>query len=348
MTTGDPAALADLTDRLAAAAEAALPKWPLPDGASVRLINVSENITYLVETDRPIAVLRCHRPGYNDRRAIECELAWAEALGRDGGVATPAAIPGRNGNPIQTLTAPGLTDRFAVLFHYIPGAAPDETRTLTPEFERLGEIAARAHLHAMAWKRPEPFRRLTWNVDTILGPAAHWGDWREAPNLSPADAASLEAAEAEIRRRLGAYGAGADRYGLIHADMRLANLIIQDGEPRLIDFDDCGFGWFMYDFAAAISFIEDRADIPELKAAWLKGYRRVRPLPDRDAVEIDTMIMLRRLALLAWIGSHIEAPEPQALAPDFTRVSAGLARRWLAPVRGDLTAVALGGDNLGT
>jgi hypothetical protein len=39
--------------------------------------------------------------------------------------------------------------------------------------------------------------------------------------------------------------------------------------------------------------------------------------------------MLRRLTLLAWIGSHIEAPEPQAMAPDFARVTAELGTTYL-------------------
>ena len=39
--------------------------------------------------------------------------------------------------------------------------------------------------------------------------------------------------------------------------------------------------------------------------------------------------MLRRMALLAWIGSHIEAPEPRALAPGFAETTARLGRDWL-------------------
>ena len=39
-------------------------------------------------------------------------------------------------------------------------------------------------------------------------------------------------------------------------------------------------------------------------------YRSVHPLSEEDEAEIDTFIMLRRMALLAWISSHIEAPEP--------------------------------------
>ena len=111
--------------------------------------------------------------------------------------------------------------------------------------------------------------------------------------------------------------------------MRLANLLVDDAGTRLIDFDDCGFGWLMYDFAAAISFIEDDPRIPEFKAAWLRGYRSERALDAEDEAEIDTFVMLRRMALLAWIGSHIEAPEPQALAPDFAANTAWLGRNWL-------------------
>ncbi|MEM1342620.1 MAG: phosphotransferase, partial [Pseudomonadota bacterium] len=120
-----------------------------------------------------------------------------------------------------------------------------------------------------------------------------------------------------------------DRFGLIHADMRLANILTAQDRPWLIDFDDCGFGWLMYDFAAAISFIEDDPRIPALKAAWLAGYQTQRPLSPADLAEIDTLIMLRRMALLAWIGSHIEAPEPQVLAPGFARTTAHLGQAWL-------------------
>ena len=85
----------------------------------------------------------------------------------------------------------------------------------------------------------------------------------------------------------------------------------------------------MYDFAASISFIENDPRIPDLKKAWLKGYRAVRDLPAADENEIETLIMLRRMALLAWIGSHIDAPEAQALAPGFAASTARLGQLWL-------------------
>jgi Ser/Thr protein kinase RdoA (MazF antagonist) len=226
--------------------------------------------------------------------------------------------------------APLENPRYMVLFEFVEGEQPDEEGDLEGAFEELGEIAARTHEHSRTWQRPTNFERLTWNIDTVFGPDANWGDWRDAPNVTPGIREVLERVEARVRERMKAFGQGADRYGLIHADMRLANLLAGRNRTRLIDFDDCGFGWFLYDFATGISFMEDDPRVPALKRAWVRGYEKVRPLSDAEKAEIDTFVMLRRMALLAWIGSHIEAPEPQEMAPHFARVTAELGAEWLA------------------
>ena len=68
---------------------------------------------------------------------------------------------------------------------------------------------------------------------------------------------------------------GPDRFGLVHADMRLANLLV-DGDERAscLDFDDCGWGWYLYDLGAALSFVEDSPLVPELVDAWVRGTGR--------------------------------------------------------------------------
>ena len=87
--------------------------------------------------------------------------------------------------------------------------------------------------------------------------------------------------DAVLRRRLEAFGRGPERFGLVHADIRLANLLVDGDHVRVIDFDDCGFSWFMYDFATTVSFIEDHPQVPELKDAWVDGYRSLAPLGRR-------------------------------------------------------------------
>lgn len=323
--------LAELLTHLEGLVADVLTLWDLPKGARAKLINVAENCTYLVEADGGFkAVLRVHREAYHSRRAIACELAWLDALHQDAVIEVPGYFLGRNGEAIQEARAPGLTNsRYLVLFHFVEGQAPDETGDMTGGFETLGAIAARCHDHVLKWQKPEPFERLTWDVEAVFGNVPTWGNWRDAPEVDANARAILERVETKVRARLHAFGKAPERYNLIHADMRLANLLVDGDNTRVIDFDDCGMGWFMYDFAAAISFIEDDPRIPDLKAAWLRGYRQIRPLSAEDEAEIDTLIMLRRMALLAWIGSHIEAPEPQALAPGFAATTARLGAAYL-------------------
>ncbi len=318
-------------ERLDVLANQSLHLWGLPEDVKARLINVSENATFLVEApDGYKSILRIHRENYHTRNAIMCEHAWSEALNEAGAVRTPEILKGRDGSTIQTCSVEGLPgERHLVMFEFVEGHEPDQESDLVAPFEELGEIAARTHNHSVSWSRPENFERLVWDLDTVFGPDATWGDWRDAPNVTTEIKEILERLQSVVVHRLESFGKGSGRFGLIHADMRLANLIINDGSTRLIDFDDCGLGWFMYDFAAGISFMEDHPQVPALKEAWVRGYRKFRELSDDDEREIDTFVMMRRMALLAWIGSHIEVDEARGLAPKFAPVTAELAEEFL-------------------
>ena len=323
--------LGELLEHLLGLANASLSFWGLPDDATARLINVSENATYLVEAPGGHkSILRVHRENYHTRRAIECELAWLDALSAESIVTTPGYYTGKNGSVIQEARADGLADpRFLVLFKFVEGEAPDESGDMSAGYENLGAIAAKCHLHAISWDKPEPFERLIWDVDAVFGASPTWGNWRDAPEVTEDVCDVLERVETTIRERLAAYGKSPERYNLIHADMRLANLLVDDNGTRLIDFDDCGFGWFGYDFAAAISFIELDPIIPALKEAWIEGYRTVAPFSASDAAMLDSFVMLRRLLLTAWIASHPETPTAQEMGTGFTAGTLQMAQDYL-------------------
>ena len=128
---------------------------------------------------------------------------------------------------------------------------------------------------------------------------------------------------------LAAYGKGADRFGLIHCDLRLANLLIDGKAVKVIDFDDCGFGWYMYDAATPVSFYEHEPQVPGLIESWKKGYRRVIDLSKEDEAEIPTFVMLRRLLLVAWIGSHHETDLAKSMGLPYTEGTIGLCEAYL-------------------
>ena len=313
-------------ERLAAQA---LPLWNL-DGAVLRLLNHSENTMFLVSPSgrtRPY-VLRVHRTGYHNHNGVRSELAWTNALEVEAGIKAPQAVAGKDGELIQVMHSNLSEPRMCVLFEFIDGAEPDHGR-LIELFKQLGEVTARMQAHGKGWPRPTYFERPTWDFEHCLGSAAYWGSWRDGPNVDGTGQKVLARAVNLIERRLRRFGKSPDRYGLVHADIRLANLLVHGGEIRVIDFDDCGDGWFLYDAATAVSFIEDRTDIDELTAAWLEGYRRAGAIAAADEKELWTFIMMRRLGLLAWLGSHPETVTAQELAAHYGPRSVDLAEGYL-------------------
>lgn len=305
--------------------------YRLPAGLSVRLINLSENATYAVEApDGQKWALRIHRGGYHSRAAIASELAWLQDLRARQVVITPAPVPGRDGEIIQVVGHPRVTDpRHIVLSHWEAGAEPGIDADLDRPFEVLGEATARMHRHTRDWQRPSWFTRPAWNFATSLGDQPHWGRWRDGIGVDGEKGALFGRTAQVIERRLAAYGQGADRFGLIHCDLRLANLLIDGDAVKVIDFDDCGFSWFMYDAATPISFYEHEPQVPDLIEAWKTGYRRVMDLSPADEAEIPTFVMLRRLLLVAWIGSHSDTELAKSMGLAYTEGTMALCDRYI-------------------
>jgi Ser/Thr protein kinase RdoA (MazF antagonist) len=318
-------------DDIAASLRRVLPSYGLPPDAPLALLNVSENATFLVGAGDRKSICRVHRVGYHTRSRIASELAWIDALRQDRIAETAEPLADRQGERIQTLrSARGLPDRFAVMFSFLEGQEPSPEDDLPPWFERLGALTARLHVHARSWPKPAGFTRHVWDTEAMHGARPLWGPWQAGLGLDGPGAALLRRAVEEIARRTHHYGTGPDRFGLIHADLRLANLLVDDTTLKVIDFDDMGFSWNLYDFASAISFYEHLPNVPALRDAWLAGYETVLPLSAEDRAMVPSFVMARRILLVAWIASHAEVPIAIELGAGYTADTLRLAEAYLS------------------
>ncbi|MDF3059137.1 MAG: aminoglycoside phosphotransferase [Rariglobus sp.] len=311
-------------------ARQALPLFGVPTDSAIKLLNYSENATYLITPPiGPRRVLRINRPGYHPRSHIASELAWVHALKRDTAIVTAEPLAGLDGEFVQHVWHPAVPEpRHCVLMTFVEGTEPDDANRLA-SFELLGEVTAQLHLHAASWTPPRPILRERWDFDAMLGDRPLWGDWAKGLGMTPAKKRHLARLLPVLRRRVDAVGYSRARFGLVHADLRAANLLVHQDRVAVIDFDDCGHSWFIYDLAAALSFIETHPDVPAYIDAWLGGYTQKRRLSKVELAEIPTFIMLRRMLLVAWIGSHADTAQAQAMGPRFTDDTCNLADDYL-------------------
>ena len=329
----DLSAGGDVMDRVRGCARDALAAYGLHPGASVELLNVSENATFLVsDPEAGPSVLRVHRLGYHTEQEIASELAWMDALREEAGVRTPRVLPAAGGKRVVTIKERDTaTERHCVRFEFLPGTEPGGGPQLAAEhFAELGEITARMHRHAREWSRPAWFTRFHWDYAAAFGQQARWGRWQDGIGVGPSEREILARLDDALRDRLKAYGTGPERYGLVHADTRLANLLVHDGAVSVIDFDDAGFSWYLYDLGTTVSFFEHEPEVPALVDSWLEGYRKAGRLSAEDQAEIWTFIMFRRLLLVAWIGSHRAVDIAAELGAGYTQGSCDLAESYLS------------------
>ncbi|MFC0140240.1 phosphotransferase enzyme family protein [Erwinia mallotivora] len=308
-------------------AQQALIRYPFARQGKLSLLCRSENATFLLEAGGKRYALRLHRENYHQRADIESELHWLDAL-RETGIVVPQAVADMDGETVQSLALDDGSVRHVVLFDWIDGEMP--TTEVDPRaFQQLGHITARLHQHSKQWKKPEGFQRIIWDHHTMVSPQSHWGDWRDAPNLRLADRPVVEEVIARVDGELQQFGKDASRYGLIHADLRLTNLLLHKGETRVIDFDDCGMGWYLHDLAAAISFVEHHPRAADWVDNWIKGYEQVAHISDAEMALVPTLLIQRRIQLLAWVGSHAQTEMALSLGPQWADHSVRLCRRYL-------------------
>ncbi|OKH82566.1 phosphotransferase enzyme family protein [Mycolicibacterium sp.] len=314
-----------------AVARAALDQYDISAEATLRLLNLSENATYLVEDRGTQSILRVHRENYHRPHEIESELDWLAALRADSDVTVPTVLPARDGSRLVTVEVNG-NPRHIVHFDMVAGSEPDENALTLDDFHLLGRITAALHEHSQRWTRPAGFGRFSWDWEHSLGDQPRWGRWLDAEGVGDSERQVLERAQDLLHRRLVEYGTGPQRFGLIHADLRLANLLVDPVSSGItvIDFDDCGFGWYFYDFGTAVSFIEDDPKLPEWQESWVSGYRSRRELPTEDEDMLASFVLLRRLLLLAWMGSHSHSKESATKAISYAAGSCALADRYLS------------------
>lgn len=309
-------------------AKQAICAYSLDYQGEIHLLCQSENATFLVQTKTKRYALRIHRPNYHSKQQIESELHWLDSL-NEYGIKVPMAIADESGNKIQTLHITPDLYRHAVLFNWVDGVMPTVDSIDPNDFKQLGAITAKLHAHSKSWSKPSNFDRIIWNHETMVLPTGHWGDWKNAPYLKKDDQFIISEAISNIGKELEMFGKGTDRYGLIHADLRLTNLLLQENKVGVIDFDDCGMSWFMHDLAAAISFNEHYAAAPEWVNQWLNGYEKMGHISHEEYKLIPTFIMQRRIQLMAWFGSHAYTDMALSLGDQWSKETVRLCKKYL-------------------
>ena len=296
--------------------ETALEHWSLKPLA-IDVVSQSENIVYKVTAAEGTFAFRIHRPGYHTLDELNAEQEWTDALTR-GGFRLPTTRPTASGARDLPVQVNGGT-RYAGVIEWLNGSTMKDLADGEPTHEMryqqlrvLGELMAKLHNHATTWQPSDTFIRHHLDVDGFFGASPFWGRYWESPAIQPDQRALLLKTQISIADRLHQLGQDGDDFGMIHADLHEGNVFISDAKMYLIDFDDAGFGWYLYDIAVALYQYHFENDYRLFESAFLEGYTHNRPLTDAHKNLLPMFLHIRSRALIGWATARPEL-EKQAL-----------------------------------
>jgi Ser/Thr protein kinase RdoA (MazF antagonist) len=324
-------------ERLERLARAALGEWSLA-AARVDLVKYRENAVFAITAaDGERYVMRVHRPGYRTDAHIRSEFEWMAALSA-AGVRTPEVVPTRRGEPLCHARAGGVPEpRQCDLLRWISGqpigtiedGVKGAEAALAASYWTLGEIAATVHEHGATWPRPVNFSRPSWNVETLVGDHPTFGKFWELECLTDEQRRLLLWARDKARDALEAFGHSPDRYGLIHGDFLPENIFVSSDGTRVLDFDDCGQSWYVFELATSVYFLRSQPNYELVCRSYIDGYRRRRALPDEHLALLPSFLMARGLSYLGWPVGRPEIDWAQEVAPLLAEDVTALAREYV-------------------
>jgi Ser/Thr protein kinase RdoA (MazF antagonist) len=244
--------------------------------------------------------------GYQSDAAIWSELWWCAALAAEG-VAVPAALPNLQGDLLVTLS----NGRKASVISWVKGEAlgiagePFDLplSVLLDRHRALGRLVAEFHAATARLTLPEAFTRPRWDIPGLVGETPFWGRFWEHPEATPDQRATLIRARGFLRERLTDHALTAPIVP-IHADVLRENVLVNDHALSLIDFDDSGWGFALYDLGTVLSQNLYEPAYPQIRDALMEGYGT----SDRAMVEIFTLA--RTCASVGWTMPRLAPGDP--------------------------------------
>jgi len=287
------------------------------DAASLKFLQYFGNIIYRVDVpgyyhrrqDDGVFIpgryiLRIH--GMGDADAIRSEMTWLAALNQEADLPVPAPVPAANGSLLVTIHTESIPNcRVVTLMRWLDGRRYQAG--LRPKhLQALGEVLARMHAFSAGWQPPDGFSRPQWDWDSMLGGSLFSRQVDELVDGMPVKFREpFLGLSREAKTVMDSLGKGPDAFGMIHADLYPENVLFKAGRALPIDFEDSGFGFWMWDIAVALCQWAWGSEWERMRDALHEGYSQIRILSEYQWSKLDLFVAIQFATMLLWFSEFL-------------------------------------------
>ena len=296
------------------AARRVLSEFGLPETAAITSLASSHNDVFRVEHEDGRYVLRFQPSARLSTNARALQLEWLRSIRAQTTVHAPDPIPTLRGEWVVPVAIGGDDKPLTcVLLRWVDGEPLDPpSRFMTPEaLERVGQTVAMLHSHSCGFRSMLDSCAPDLDVDPLASRFSCIGTGAAQQMMTDEDHATLISAAAKISGVMAKLRHVENHHGLIHADLAPANWVFYGGEPRPIDFDEFGRGFYVIDLLTVLWSHVSWKDYPSFRNHLLKGYEGVRPLDPEVKMQLDT---LQAATLFGWFNHGCRLTDTAAIA----------------------------------
>ncbi len=293
------------TDSLTLFAKEIIKKYGIND-AYVEGINFEFNATFSVSTvSGQRYALRLNINSTRVASNIEAETQWVRELARIPSINVPAPIASLDDQfVVSALHDDSGQMIYGVMYSWLEGEEIGDEPTLD-QLRTVGQAIALMHVNSIDFELRDgaelpTFNDFFWGTEDYL--------FSSKSRLSASDRSLIENARDRIMQFTDDLYASSPVH-IIHADFHGWNLMWNEEQLYIFDFDDCGFGVEAQDIAVALYYL----DTPEQDVALLDGYNSIRPLPAYSENAMKALLLQRRLLLLNYLYETKNAEHKEML-----------------------------------
>ncbi len=164
-------------------------------------------------------------------------------------------------------------------------------------YEAIGRIIGQLHEFVKKWKRCR-FNRLPIDVQLY---DSEFRSWYSEEESESDDALKLRESVQKILDEVKhLLGQGPENFGIVHGDLSFGNVIFAKNQVFPVDFDDCGFGYYIYDLAIVLAGAYGHSEFESKQDALISAYRSVTQVEDKQVSLLPVFVLLRAAMMCQW------------------------------------------------
>ncbi len=244
---------------------------------------------YLVETDNKSYILKISHHHWRSQSDIQFELEFLDFLHRRN---LPVASPLQTTSNQLFVTVRAVEgDRYAALFPYAPGEIPQGDLNLE-QSTIMGQTLAKVHQVSLEFENTIPRQplNLKYLLDDSLVTIAPYLDDRHQ------DLFYLSESITKIKQQLTSLEQKSPLWGVCWGDPHSGNVHFTiDNQITLFDFDQCGYGWRIFDLAKFLQVSLSAGINRKIRDAFFAGYQKVQKLTDTETSSLQALTQMAHI-----------------------------------------------------